>query len=133
MSAKPPSADASGSSPERAGGYVLCRAGPYRLAFFAHQVVSVEAWTAGGVDATHARAGFALDRANGRLLRAPEGDGVVVDALEVLSEPPLLLAAPALMRAQVGGAVGGFLAMQDGLWPVLHLREFARFLGGRAA
>ena len=128
MSIHSSTADLSDAPPERAGGYLLCRAGPYRLAFFAHQVESVEAWSTGGVDASHARSAYHLERTDGRLLRALDGLAVVVDTLEVLSEPPPLLAASPLMRAEVGGSVGGFLVTAEGLWPVLHLRAFAQFL-----
>ena len=118
-----------GPSTEEELGYVLCKAGPHRVAFFAQHVVSVEAWAEGGVEAAHAREAFVLMRAQGRLLRAREGDGIVVDTVEVLSDFPRLLSAPALVRGQVGGAVGGFLVTSEGLWPVLNLHDFAQFLG----
>ena len=117
---------------EQEGGVVLCRAGGHRLAFFARQVVAIELWAKGGRTASHARQAFALPPEDGRVLLAETGPGVVVDAIEVASEPPALLPAPLMLLGGAGGALRGFLSMGNELWPVLRLPEFSRFLASSA-
>lgn len=116
----------------RVRGLVLCRAGGHPIAFPAEQVVQIDAWVEGVGGAKHARAAYALPPAEGRLLRGEEGDGVVVDALEIVQDALPLLPAPDLLR-RAGGWLRGFSAVRGELWPVLQLVEFSRFLATREA
>ena len=113
---------------DRLGGVVLCRVGAHRLAFLARQVAVIEVWGRGGRDVPHARMAYALPCGEGRLLLAENGDGVVVDALEVAQEAPPLLPAPQMLVGGAGGALRGFLSIGEELWPVLRLPEFSRFV-----
>jgi hypothetical protein len=114
-------------------GLVLCRVGTHRLAFPAQQVASIELWTHGGRAAPHARRAFALPEQEGRLLIDDQGAGVVVDTLEIWSERALLVPTPPMLQKGAGGALRGFLPTPEGLWPVLWLSEFSRYLGALPA
>jgi hypothetical protein len=111
-------------------GWVLCRAGGFRVAFAAHQVLSVEAWHVGGPPAPHARAAFRLGAADGRMLISETGEVVVVDALEVFPDALPLLPVPPMLTRRAGGSLRGFVSVNKDLYPVLRLSEFSRFLAG---
>lgn len=91
-------------------GLLLCRKGEERLAFLAEHVSGIEA------------------AAKGKLLRAPNGEGVGVDAVEVFGEQISLMPPPRLMAGELGGSLYGFVTIHETLYPVFRVNEFARFL-----
>lgn len=108
-------------------GLVLCRVGEHRIAFSAASVVQISDWAIGGHAAPHARAAFSLPPINGRCVEDGSG-GLVVDSLEIATEPVPLLPVPAMLLGAVGGALRGFILLSGELCPVLAVTEFARFL-----
>jgi len=109
-------------------GLVLCRVGDERVAVPAAQVQSI-----GDARPTLPYAGLGFG--GGR--SAPEGaralmhatGAVVVDAIEVASDPFPLLPVPPMVRPLFGGALEGFVQAGDTLWPVLTLARFTDALG----
>lgn len=116
---------------EQITGVVLCRVGGARLAFAARDVTALDRWIGGG-KVPHAGAAFGEPPhyAEARVLLAPQGEGVVVEALEIHDEPLPLLAPPGVLANGCGGSLTGFVVARSTLWPVLRLVEFSRFLSG---
>ena len=114
----------------RLTGILLCRAGEHRLGFAAIQVVAVEPWTE-GEPVPHARQGFALAAARGRVLVSESGDSLGVDAIEVFREATDLMPPPRILVGGMGGSLRGFVRVKEKLWPILGLAEFSRFLSAR--
>lgn len=120
---------------DQVAGLVLCKAGVHRVAFAARQVASIEALGDREQPAPQARWAFAAEPAasppvESRVVQSEQGEGVVVDALEVHQEALPLLPPPGLIEGGVGGALRGFVAVGEQLYPVLRLPEFSRFLRG---
>lgn len=106
---------------------MLCRVGADRLAVRAHEVTAFEAASEGAVSAgaLYAGVGFhagARAPADAKLLRH-HTSAVVVDAVEVHSEPVWLLAVPEVLKSAWGGALAGFVETGGVLWPVLSLER----------
>lgn len=112
---------------EEIEGLVLCRVGDFRVAFPAAAVGNIAAWDEGDVPQPMARRAFALPNAPGKLL-VHGGFSIVVDGLEVVSEPAPLMPVPALLFGAVGGALRGFVSISNALVPLLGLAEFADFV-----
>lgn len=109
-------------------GMLLCWAGHQRVAFRAHEVATIESpSTFGGLAGPACRA-FGVVTGAERILVAASGEAVGVDALEIDSEPLALLPAPALLGRVAGGSLRGFVQVRGGLWPVMSLVDFGRFL-----
>ena len=110
-----------------ATGLLLCRAGVHRLAFEAADVTVIDAPRP---DALWAGTCFGVPG------RAPEGARqlwhdeatVVVDSLEVFSEPTPLLPVPAALGGVLDGSLCGFAEALGLLWPVVVLAGLARQL-----
>lgn len=117
---------------EKVYGLLLCRAGGNRLAFPAAQVVAVESFDP-VLEAPHARVAFALEPGRGRTLIAESGEAVVVDEVSVMQDATALLTSPPIAAARMGNCLRGFVSARDGLWPVLNLAGFSRFLLDLAA
>jgi hypothetical protein len=112
----------------RITGMLLCRAGNHRVAFAAHEVATIESpSTFEGVVGLVCRAFGGVAGAE-RILVAASGEAVGVDALEIDSEPLPLLPAPALLGRVAGGSLRGFVQVRGGLWPLMSLVDFGRFL-----
>lgn len=109
-------------------GVLLCRAADHRIAFAASDVASVEPRASDLELHPSARRAFGLSDATGRVLISPAGDAVVVDMLEVMQGLVSVLPCPAALAANAGGALLGFVAAKDQLWPLLGVSEFSRFL-----
>lgn len=118
-------------------GLILCRAGDFRLAFPAQQVVSIEVWSPNsepeerqtpGARRAHTRAALGLPPSAGKVVVSASGARVVVDALEVFQETLPLLPPPSLLSRGAGGALKGFVSVKEQLFPVFRLGEFFRFL-----
>lgn len=114
----------------RVEGLVLCRVGEHRLAVLASEVAGIDEATAGAPYAGVSFSGRAAAPSGARLLRDPRG-GVLVDALEVHSEPLDLLSVPFVLSRLMGGALTGFVTAGEALWPVVSLPGLASFLEGR--
>jgi len=113
-------------------GMLLCRAGHQRVAFSAHEVATIESpSTFGGLAGSACRA-FGVVTGAERILVAASGEAVGVDALEIDSEPLTLLPAPALLSRVAGGSLRGFVQVRGGLWPLMSLVDFGRFLAPTA-
>ncbi|HYO56684.1 protein CrdC [Archangium sp.] len=113
-------------------GLLLCRAGDHRVAFAAHEVVTIESpSTFGGLAGSACRA-FGGAAGAERILVAASGEAVGVDALEIDPEPLTLLPAPALLGRVAGGSLRGFVQVRGGLWPLMSLVDFGRFLAPSA-
>ncbi len=108
-------------------GIVLCRVGDHRLAFPAAQVVQISDWAVGGIPTPHARTAFALPPTNGRCVEDGRG-GLVVDSLEIASDPLPMMPVPAMLLGAVGGSLRGFIVLSGELCPVLAITEFSQFL-----
>ena len=108
-------------------GLVLCRVGEHRLAFPAAGVVQISDWALGDFPAAHARSAFSLPPANGRCVEDGRG-GLVVDSLEIATDPLPLMPVPAMLLGAVGGALRGFVVLSGELCPVLALTDFAQYL-----
>lgn len=117
---------------ESVTGLLLCQAASNRFAFLAQHVSSIETWRPGG-GAPHAANAFDVQGHLGKIVRHASGAGVGVDAVEVHGEDVPLLPAPRVILAGVGGSLYGFVTLEDKLYPVLRLSEFARFLQHREA
>ena len=107
-------------------GLLLCRAANNRFAFLAAHVASIEAFRPGVVP--HASRVFEVEGTGGKIIRHASGLGIGVDTLEVHGEEAPLLPAPRLILAGVGGSLYGFVALNGGLYPVLRLSEFVRYI-----
>lgn len=110
-------------------GLVLCRAASHRFAFIADQVSTIEPYRSGA--AVHANVIFDAEPTNGKIVRHASGLGVGVDTLEVNGDDLPLLPAPRVILGAVGGSLYGFVSLQDLLYPVLRLSEFARYLASQ--
>ena len=108
-------------------GLVLCRVGDHRLAFPAASVVQITEWAIGDAAVPQARVAFSLPLAAGRCVEDGMG-GLVVDSLEIASDPLPILPVPAMLLGAVGGALRGFVLLADQPCPVLSVTEFAHFL-----
>lgn len=111
-------------------GLILCQAASNRFAFPAQHVSTIETWRPGG-GAPHASNVFDVEGHRGKIIRHASGAGVGVDAVEVHGEDVSLLPAPRVIAASTGGSLYGFAAVDDKLYPVLRLSEFAHFLQHR--
>ncbi|QSQ14247.1 protein CrdC [Myxococcus landrumensis] len=114
------------ASPVR--GMLLCHAGPHRLAFAAHEVVSIT--SPGGEAAASAALAFRAPPGASRVLVATSGGTVGVDALEIDSETHWLMPVPGVVASASGGSLRGFVLARGALWPLLGLADFERFLRG---
>ena len=112
---------------------LLCRVGPQQLAFEASGVQAIGTWEQGDGPVAQARVLFGLPPSAGKTL-AGDGEVLVVDGVEVLSERLPRLPVPPAIAGAVGGALVGFIQGPNGLWPLFALAELARFLarGARA-
>lgn len=119
---------------EREGllGLVICRAGEHRFAFPASAIVQISDWALGQSPAPHARAAYALPPIAGRCVEDGSG-GLVVDSLEVATDPLPVLPVPAMLLGAVGGALRGFIVLAGELCPVLAITEFAQYLSRSSA
>ncbi len=110
-------------------GMLLCRAGHHRVAFSAHEVATIESPSTFGGYAGSARQAYDGGAAGAeRILVAATGEAVGVDALEIDSEPLTLLPAPTVLCRVAGGSLLGFVQVRGGLWPLMSLVDFGRFL-----
>src|SRR5438045_3133793 len=112
------------SGREELEGLVLCRVGDFQLAFFAIQVNSITAWELADAPLPLARAAYALPAAAGKRL-TDDASSLVVDALEISTEPLKLMPVPAMLLGAAGGALRGFVAASGALMPLLGFSEFA--------
>lgn len=112
-------------------GLLLCQAATNRFAFLAEHVSTIEPYREGA--APHASVMFNQTSSTGKIVRHASGAGVGVDWLEVHGEDVPLLPPPRLMLAGVGGSLYGFVALTQGLFPVLRLADFARYLSSYSA
>ena len=112
----------------RITGTLLCRAGVDRLAFAAHDVGSIEAPGTFGGTVGHARQAFGGAAGCERILVAPSGEAVGVDALEIDAEPLQVLPPPALLGQLAGRSLRGFIQVRGELWPVMALARFGFYL-----
>lgn len=110
-------------------GLVLCTAGEHRLAFFAKDVTGIDVWAQTTEGAPYARTAWRLPPAAGRLL-VQDDAAVVVDTLEISSDPLPSLSVPQVLTHAAGGALNGFVVARGQLWPLLALIPFARFIEG---
>lgn len=108
-------------------GLVVCKVGDERLAFAAASVGHITDWAVGDVPVPHARAAFALPPANGRRIE-DRAATLVVDSLEVSSDPVSLMPVPTMLVGAVGGALRGFALLAGQLYPVLGVAEFSAWL-----
>jgi hypothetical protein len=108
-------------------GLVLCTAGEHRLAFSAHEISGIQIWPEPAVGMPYARSAWQLPPAAGKLL-VQDDAALVVDTLEISSDPVSTLAVPPALRAAAGGALSAFIVFRGQLWPLLGLGAFARFL-----
>lgn len=111
-------------------GLVVCRVGPERIAFAAASITQIADWAIGDVPSPHARTAFALPIANGRRIE-DQKHTLVVDSLEIASDPVPLLPVPTMLLGAVGGALRGFAVVGAELFPVLGVGEFAAWLTRR--
>ncbi len=109
-------------------GMLLCQAGSGRVAFRAHEVATIESPSTFGGTPGSACQGFGQSAGSGRILVAATGESVGVDALEIDSEPLVLLPAPAVLCRVAGGSLRGFVQARGLLWPLMSLAEFGRYL-----
>lgn len=114
------------ASPVR--GMLLCHAGSHRLAFPAHEVVSIT--SPGDEDAACASLAFRAPPGASRVLVAASGGGVGVDALEIDAETHWLMPVPPVVASASGGSLRGFILARGELWPLLGLADFERYLRG---
>jgi hypothetical protein len=111
---------------------VVCRVGDHRVAFPAASVGTIATWEVGDAPVPMARDAFALPSAPGKML-VHGGFSLVVDALEIVTDPIPLMPVPALMGGAVGGALRGFVNVSNALMPLLGLAEFANFVNALPA
>jgi hypothetical protein len=116
----------------RLTGTLLCHAGPHRIAFPALDVAVIDAPALHAGRSRSARQAFGEPTASARVLLAPSGETVGVDALEIDAEEHQVLPMPALLQRVAGGSLLGFLSVRGELWPLVRLVEFERFLAGAA-
>ena len=109
-------------------GMLLCWAGHHRVAFAAHEVATIESPSTFEGRAGSACRAFGVATGAERILVAASGEAVGVDALEIDSEPLTLLPAPALLGRVAGGSLRGFVQVRGGLWPLMSLVDFGRFM-----
>lgn len=112
----------------RITGTLLCRAGADRLAFVAHEVGRIESPETFEGPVGQARRAFGGAAGCERILVAPSGEAVGVDALEIDSEPLALLPPPALLGQVAGRSLRGFIQVRGELWPLVALAGFGRYL-----
>ncbi len=108
-------------------GMVLCRVGEHRLAFPASDVSQISDWAIGDAALPHARAAFSLPPSAGRCVEDGQG-GLIVDSLEIATDPLPMLEVPAMLVGAAGGALRGFIVLSGELCPVLAVTPFAQFL-----
>jgi hypothetical protein len=107
---------------------VLCRVGSHRLAFPAVEVVSIGAWSPGGAAIANLRSVLGLPPVPGKALMGPEGEGLVVDGLEIHGEPTGLLPVSPMLRQVAGKSLAGFALVDKALWPIFHFADLSHFL-----
>ena len=110
-------------------GLVLCTAGEHRLAFHARDVTGIDIWASAVDGVPYARSAWQLPPAAGKLL-VQDDAALVVDTLEISSDPLPSLGVPPVFQLSAGGALSGFVLARGQLWPLLRLLPFARFLEG---
>jgi hypothetical protein len=108
-------------------GLVVCRVGEHRLAFPAASVGNIAAWEMGDVPAPMARQAFSLPSAPGKML-VHGAFSLVVDGLEIITEPAPFMITPLLLKGAAGGALRGFVSVSNALIPLFGLAEFSRFV-----
>jgi hypothetical protein len=111
---------------------LLCQAGTHRIAFPAGDVAVIDA---PGLHAGRSRSAcqaFGESVASARVLLAPSGETIGVDALEIDAETHQVLPLPPVLGWMAGGSLLGFLSVRGQLWPLVRLVEFERFLAGAA-
>lgn len=114
--------------PSRVQGMLLCHAGPHRLAFHAHEVVSIT--SPQGRSACSARRAFEGAPGASRVLVSASGGAVGVDTLEIDAEPRPVLPPPPVAVHASGGSLQGFVLARGQLWPLVGLVDFETFLRG---
>ena len=113
--------------PDEIEGVVLCRVGDHQIAFPAAAVGTIDQWEPGAAPAPNARAAFGMAAASGKVLLRG-GFALVVDGLEIVTDPTKLLPVPAMLLGAVGGSLRGFIQAHDRLVPLLGLAEFSTFV-----
>ena len=113
-------------------GWVLCQVGPNRLAFAAAHVGSIGGELGLDSQVISARAAFGMTPAPGRFLEE-DGIGLLVDSVEISNQKAPLLPPPPILLGFAGGALEGFAALGDDLWPVMRISALARFVALGAA
>lgn len=113
-------------------GLVLCKAGEFRFASSAVAVSKVRQLEP-GEDLPRAVVawGEAIPFGSGRVLEE-DGQGLVIDSLEVVPDRVAMLPVPAILLGAVGGALRGFVQVGGALWPLLSVRALARHVMGVA-
>ncbi|RJS19133.1 protein CrdC [Corallococcus sp. H22C18031201] len=117
----------------RVEGTLLCRAGAHRIAFAAHEVAFIASAVRESTARTwSARRAFreAASESRGRVLVAPSGESVGVDALELDADTHSVLPPPHVTATLSGGSLRGFILVRGALWPLLGLADFEHYLRG---
>ena len=112
----------------RVSGTLLCHAGAHRIAFPAVDVAVIDAPALHAGRLRSARQAFGESGGAFRVLLAPSGETVGVDALEIDSEMHRVLPMSPLMARMAGGSLLGFLSIRGVLWPLVRLVEFEHYL-----
>lgn len=116
----------------RVAGTLLCHAGAHRVAFAAHEVAVIESAGERPGRFQSARRAFGGDAEAERVLVAPSGEAVGVDALEIEAESLYVMPAPELLEQVAGGSLVGFILARGEFWPLVRLAEFERYLDNLA-
>ncbi len=109
-------------------GTLLCHAGAHRIAFPAQDVAVIDTPDLHGGRLRSARQAFGEPPGAFRVLLAPSGETVGVDALEIDSEVHHVMAPPRVLERLAGGSVLGFIHARGLLWPVIRLVDFEHYL-----
>jgi hypothetical protein len=113
---------------QQLAGTLLCHAGEHRIAFPAQDVAVIDAPALHAGRARSARQAFGEPAAAARVLLAPSGETVGVDALEIDAEVHRVMSTPQVLRQVAGGSLQGFIMVRGELWPLVRLVEFEQFL-----
>lgn len=114
----------------RVSGTLLCHAGEHRIAFPAVDVAVIDAPALHLGRTRSARQAFGGADGASRVLLAPSGETVGVDALEIDAEVHWVMPLPPLLQKMAGQSMLGFLNVRGVLWPLVRLVEFEQFLAG---
>lgn len=114
----------------RVSGILLCHAGTNRIAFPAVDVAVIDAPGLHAGRSRSARQAFGEPTGASRVLLAPSGETVGVDALEIDAELHRVLPPSPVLERVAGGSLLGFISVRGELWPLVRLVEFEHFLAG---